>query len=260
MLKKTAFLVCFLSIAFSISTTILQAQVLRRSIGADGLVLDSRANPYRTVTLYVPTTLVSSYTLGLPTVPPPGPLSILGSDINGNMSWVDPVGLLPALPYNNIWVGSILNVPTAFPPTVPGAILILNGSSSPTWSTVLPSSTSVSISQLTTGTLQSGVTFNVGGGSTIVSTGGTIIANNLNGAGSGKYAGNVPIPFNSVTLSIPYAAIQANCMVSLNINDQNLPGVAVYLSSITPGVGFDVSFSANYPTTTGVVTYLVINP
>jgi len=259
--KKRPFLFCILLIVLTIGGIgDIYAQTLSRLLGADGLVLDSHALPYRALTLYVPATLITSYSLALPPSSPPGPLSILGSDVNGMMSWVDPIGLLPALPHNNIWVGSSVNVATAYAPTVPGAILTLNGSLAPTWSTVIPSSTTVSVSQLTSGTLQPGVTFNVGPGSTVVPNGGTNIANNLNGAGVGKFAGNVAIPQNALSLFIPYLGITAGCAVNLNINDPNLPGVAVYIQSITPGVGFNVSFSANYPTTTGVVTYLVINP
>lgn len=239
----------------------MNAQPLTRQLGADGLVIDARATPYRAVTLYTPTTLTFSYSLAWPNTPPPGPLSTLVSDVNGNMQWsASGTATLPPLPPNNIWVGNASSVAMPYAPTVPGAFLTLNGSSTPTWSTSLPIGTTLSISQLTTGTLQPGVTFNVGGGSTIVSTGGTIIANNLNGAGPGKYAGNTPIPQNAISMNIPYPGIQAGCAVSLNINDPNLPGVSVYLQTITPGVGFTVDFSASYPTTTGIVTYLVINP
>jgi hypothetical protein len=147
-----------------------------------------------------------------------------------------------------------------YAPTVPGAILTLNGSNTPTWSTIIPSNTTISVSQITTGTLQTGVTFNVGTGSTIISTGGTNIANNLNGAGPGNYAGTVAIPQNALNLSIPYAGIQSASAVQVNIIDPSLPGVAVYVTQITPGTGFLVSFSASYPSTTGKVFYTVINP
>ena len=260
MLEKIKYFLCILSIALSIgAATTLHAQ--QRLLGASGLVLDSRSQPIKSITIDVPTTLSISYPLHLPSVPPTGPLSVLASDVNGVMVWTSSgTAALPALPPGNIWVGNASSVAMPYAPTVPGAIMTLNGSSLPTWSTSLPSNTTMSVSQLTTGTLQSGVTFNVGSGSKIVSTGGTNIANSLNGAGTGKYSGNVSIPQNTVLMTIPYPAILSGAAVILNINDPDLPGVSVYLQNITPGTGFTVAFSASYPTTTGIVTYLVINP
>jgi hypothetical protein len=260
MLEKSKYFLCILSIAFSIGSN-LHAQTLSRVLGGDGIAIDSRSQPYRAVTLYVPQILTGSYSLSLPSTPPTGPLSLLASDVNGNMSWTTSgTGTLPPLPPNNIWVGNSLSVAMPYAPTVAGAMLTLNNSLAPTWSTSIPPNITISVSQLTTGTLQSGVTFNVGNNSTIVSTGGTIIANNLNGAGNGKYAGNASIPLNAISLNIPYPGIQSGCAVSIIINDPNLPGVAVFLNSVMPGVGFKVDFSAPYPTNTGVVTYIVVNP
>lgn len=262
MLEKTKYFLCVLSIAFSIgAASVVHAQTLTRMFGADALVIDARATPYRAVTLYTPTTLSSSYSLAFPNTPPPGPLSTLASDANGIMQWVaGGASSLPPLPPNNIWVGNSLSVATPYAPTVPGAVMTLNGSNTPTWSTVIPSNTTISASQLTSGTLQSGVTINVGPGSTITPTGGTNTANGLNGAGPGNYAGTVVIPQNALTLSIPYTGIQNGSSVQVNIIDPGLPGVAAYVTQITSGTGFTVAFSASYPTTTGKVFYTVINP
>ena len=262
MLEKTKYFLCMLFIAFSIGVTSnLYAQLVPRLLGAAGLVLDSRSTPYKAITIDVPTTLTVSYPLHLPTVPPSGPLSMLASDVNGVMVWTaSGTASLPPLPPGNIWVGNALSVAMPYAPTVPGAVMTLNGSSTPTWSTVIPSNTTISVSQLTTGTLQSGVTFNVGTGSTINVTGGTNTSNNLVGAGPGNYAGTVAIPQNAVSLAIPYTPIQAGSSVMVNIIDPGLPGVAIYLASITPGTGFSVVFSAPYPTNTGKVSYHIVNP
>ncbi len=261
MLEKTKYLFCILSIALSIgAVSNLQAQQ-PRLFGAAGLVLDARSTPYRAVTIDVPTGLSVSYSLHLPGSGPTGPLSVLASDVNGNMVWTaSGTASLPPLPPGNIWVGNASSVAMPYAPTVPGAILVLSGSSTPTWSTVIPSNTTISASQLTSGTLQSGVTINVGPGSTINPTGGTNTANNLNGAGPGNYAGAVLIPQNALTLAIAYSGIQNGSSVQVNIIDPGLPGVAAYVTQINPGTGFMVSFSASYPTTTGKVFYTVVNP
>lgn len=261
MFEKTKYFLCTLFIALCIGVTSnLYAQIEPRLLGAAGLVLDSRTQPYRAITIDVPTTLTLSYPLHLPVVPPPGPFSILGSDVNGAMSWISGTGLLPGLPPNNIWVGNSLGVAVPYAPTVPGAVLILSPSSTPTWSNVIPLNTTISVSQLTTGTLQSGVTINVGPGSTINPAGGTVTSNNIIGAGPGNFAGTIVIPQNSLTLSIPYTPIQSGAAIQISIIDPSLPGVAVYVTQITPGTGFTVSFSASYPTTTGKVFYTIINP
>lgn len=262
MLEKTKYFLCVLSIAFSIgAASVVHAQTFTRLFGADGFVIDSRATPYRAITLYTPTTLTSSYSLAFPNTPPPGPSSMLVSDANGIMQWTaGGAASLPPLPPNNIWVGNALSVATPYAPTVPGAILALNGSSTPTWTTTIPSNTTLSVSQLTTGTLQPTVVFNVGTGSTINLTGGTNTSNNVVGAGPGNFAGKLAIPQNAITLAIPYTPIQAGASITLSIVDPGPAGVNIYVQSITPGTGLTVVFSAAYPTSTGQVSYHIINP
>jgi hypothetical protein len=260
MFEKSKLYLCVLVIVFStLLTSSLHAQ-LTRLLGAGGLVLDSRSQPYLAVTIFAPQTLTTSYSLAFPPVPPNGALSFLASDANGIMSWNGSIPL-PPLPKGNIWVGNAIGVATPYAPTTPGSILTLDALGNPSWSTSLPSSSTLSVSQLTTGTLQPGVTFNVGTNSIVTTTGGTIAANNLNGAGVGNYAGNVPIPINASGMNIAYSGVKPGASVTLTLSDPNGGGVSVYLVSITPGVGFSVAFSvAHYFTNTGVISYIVINP
>jgi hypothetical protein len=146
----------------------------------------------------------------------------------------------------------------------PGTVQILThpggAAVAPTWSSSIPSPITISVSQLTTGTLQPGVTFNVGAGSTIVPTGGTNTANNVVGAGPNKFSGSVAIPMGTVNQSIPFTGLVAGASVVATIEDPNLPGVLVWITSKTAGVGFNLTYSAAYPTATGVLHYTVINP
>ena len=229
-----------------------------RTIGAGALQLDNRANPIKTVTIASPTALAATYVLQLPLTPPPAASSVLESDATGQLSWAS--SRLPPLPAGNIWVGDATNTAVPYAPTVPGAIFVLSPGNTPAWSTVIPSSTTISISQLTSGTTQPGVIINVGPSSTIQPAGGTIIANGLNGAGPGKYSGAVAIPLNAVNMNVTFTGIQAGAAIVLNICDPGVPGVAPFLENITPGAGFKVDFSAAYPTTTGILNYVVTNP
>ena len=88
---------------------------------------------------------------------------------------------------------------------------------------------------------------------------GVVIANGLIGTGANKYSGTVVIAKNTLTMNIPYAAITANSNVILTVKDPSGQTDAVSVSIITPGVGFAVEFAGYYPTSTGVLNYLVIN-
>jgi hypothetical protein len=231
-----------------------------RTFGAGAFQFDNRSTPLQTILLFAPTTLSASYTLTLPSAPPSGLLNVLVSDANGQMSWSGLANLLPPLPPGNIWVGNASSVATPYAPTGPGAVLTLDNTNRPVWSTIIPSATTISASQITSGTIQPGVTINVGPTSTIQSTGGTITANSLNGSGIGKYSGAIAIPANASGMSIAYTGIQAGATVLVNITDPALPGVLVFVQTVTPGNGFSVVFSALYPGSTGVLNYTVINP
>lgn len=152
-------------------------------------------------------------------------------------------------------VTSLDNPGTAQILTHPGGAAV-----APVWSSSIPSQITMSVTQLTSGTLQPGVTINAGPGSTITTTGGTITANNLSGAGTNKYAGSVAIPLNATSQNIMYTGIQAGAAVNVSIEDPSLPGFLVWVTNINPGAGFQATYSAAYPTTTGVLHYIVVNP
>jgi len=230
-----------------------------RVFGAGALQLDNNTSPIRTIVLQAPLSLTNNYRLWLPSLPPSSSINVLVSDINGQMSWASSLPL-PSLPVGNIWVGDNASVATPFAPIGPGAVLTLDAANKPSWSYAIPAATTITVSQLTSGTLQPGVVLSVGPGATIENTGGTIVANSLNGAGAGKYSGSIPIPLDALNLTILYSSIQNESSVVVTIKDPGLPGVQAFVENITPGVGFKVVFSAMYPTATGVLSYSVVNP
>ncbi len=248
-------------LSLALESTNSYSQANQRVFGAGGLSLDNRTTPLKTITLTAPLSLTSTYTLQLPNVPPPGPISTLTSDGEGNMFWASGTALLPSLPDGNIWVGNNMNVATPYAPTVAGAIMTLDASNRPSWSSSIPSTTTISASQITTGTIQPGVTITVGNGGTIIATtGGNVTANNIAGAGANKYAGAVVIPQNAIGLEIPFSGLLSGAAVQFSVNDPSVPGIIAFMDNMTPGGGFHVSFSAAYPTTTGTLTYIVVNP
>ncbi len=216
----------------------------------------------KTLTWDLTSPISSSYNLHFPNTPPSNPTNFLMTDANGNMSWAS--SALPALAPGNIWVGNAMSVATPLPPTVAGAVLSLDNSLQPAWTTVLPSSTTVSATQITSGTLPPGTTINAGPGSTIQPTGGTINANLLSGSGPGKYSGKLIIPTGANHIDIAYALISALSSVTVSVFDPQgmiFGFVGAQISQINPGVGFTVIFSADYPNSgTGQLHYTVANP
>jgi hypothetical protein len=232
----------------------------QRALGIGALMLDNGTQPMRTITIDVPPSLLINYSLHLPPAPPPLSANILKSDAQGNLYWSDTTMPLPPLAQGNLWIGDATGMPMAFAPTGAGAILTIDGSNMPVWSYAVPDNTTLSVAQLTSGTLEPGVTLTVGAGSVIEPTDGTITANSLNGAGIGKYTGTISIPQDALMMSVSFPTIAAGATVLLNISDQNLPGVLPFLQAINAGSGFDVVFSAQYPTSTGSLVYTIINP
>lgn len=240
----------------------------QRAIGARKLVLDN--NAAKTVTLATATApMTNSYELKLPAPGPPYPKSFLVSDENGVMRWLDeseitPPGL-PALPQGNIWVGNAGSVATPLAPGVIGSFMVIGAGGTPSWSTVLPPTITVSAAQITSGTLPPGTNIVVGNGSSITASGtGSIVANGLGGAGIGKFSGKIMIPTNANFLDVVYANIQAGSAVNVMVNDPNAQifgYVSVQVESITPGVGFRVIFAAGYPPSgTGQLHWTVVDP
>src|SRR5690348_14146319 len=109
------------------------AQTPTRRIGASAFQVDDGTYLRKTVTLDITTPLTSNYSLHLPSVAPPSVVNYLVSDFNGNMSWSN--SNLPLLSQGNIWYGNISSVATPLAPTVAGAILSLDNSLMPKWTT-----------------------------------------------------------------------------------------------------------------------------
>lgn len=227
----------------------------QRAIGARELRLDNNGN---TVGIAVTPGLQSSYTLHLPSVPPSLGANYFRIDQSGNLTWTD--NTLPPLAPGNIWVGNSSSVATPLSPDTAGAILMLDGSLQPVWSTMLPAAITVPASQLSSGTLQPGTTIMVGNGASVQPAGsGMIIANGLTGSGLNKFSGTVAIPLNAITLNIPYSDILATSIVLVSVVDPSGQTVQVSVTGVSAGVGFTVMLSGFYPTTTGILNYLVIN-
>ncbi len=234
--------------------------IAQRSMGAQQFIFDDNRVPLRTLTIDVTAPMTASYTLHLPAIPPSGIMNFLASDASGNMSWQP--NTLPSLPQNNIWVGNAANVATPYAPTVAGAVFVLGPGLTPTWSTTIPSATTISFSQITSG-VNTGQNLQVGGGSTIQPIGGgTVVSNSLIGAGPGKFSGAVTIPLNASTVAVSFPGITASSSVVVTVLDPNASQgtVAATVQSITAGVGFTVFFAADYPRATGLLHYTVVNP
>lgn len=116
-----------------------------------------------------------------------------------------------------------------------------------------------------------GQTLEVGDGSTLKPTeGGIIEANKLGGAtvsvdaNSDSYAGRVKIPAGAATLQVrlnPLVGCSPNSSVTVAQFDQagNEFLVGTMVTDIATD-SFTVKFSAGYPTATGFLTYLIVNP
>ena len=240
----------------------IDAQTLPRTFGARAYLIDDGTGSGKTLTWDVASPLNLSYKLHFPSAPPLNATNFLVSDASGNLSWA--FNTLPPLAPGNIWYGNALSVATPLAPSVPGAILSLNNSLMPVWTTILPQSVSVSASQITSGILPPGTTIDIGPGATVEPTGGTVNANLLSGSGAGKYSGKVNISTGASHLDITYLQITALSSVTVSVFDPQATTfgfVEAQVSQITPGSGFRVIFSADYPNSgTGELHYTVVNP
>lgn len=233
------------------------AQSGKRTFGASALSLDNGSNPLRTLTIDAPT-LTQSYVLHFPSAAPADPTyNVLVFDQAGVGSWSN--NPLPPLAAGAIWYGNAQGVATQLPAGPAGYILAIGANGLPYYTATLPASTSVAPSQITSGTLAPGTTINVAPGSSVVVNGGVVQSNQLVGSGPGKYSGSVPIPQNSLTMTIPYPGIIASSVVIVSIVDPSGQTDGVSVTNITPGGTFTVQFSGFYPTTTGQLNYCVIN-
>jgi hypothetical protein len=157
------------------------------------------------------------------------------------------------------------------PPSIPiaDAILATDPAGNLSWRNALPKSVTVGFDQITTGTNQ-GQTLDVGLGSILKHVAdGIVEANRVAGATTdgSSYAGRIPIKkgdtFMTVSLA-PSVGCTPNSSVTVSLMDKesktgagNL--VAVMVSDVDVNE-FTVKFSADYPSATGFLTYLVVNP
>jgi hypothetical protein len=240
----------------------IDAQTLPRTLGARAYLIDDGTGSGKTLTWDVAPPLILSYKLHFPSAPPLNTTNFLVSDANGNLAWA--FNTLPPLAPGNIWYGNTLSVATPLAPTVAGAILSLNNSLMPAWTTTIPASVTVSANQITSGTLPAGTIIDVGPGATVEPAGGTVNANLLSGTGPGKYSGKLSIPTGASHLDIPYTQISALSSVTVSVFDPQamiFGFVEAQVSVINPGIGFRVIFSADYPNSgTGELHYTVVNP
>ena len=155
-------------------------------------------------------------------------------------------------------------LPAVLQPT--DAILSVNSTGVMTWQTTLPGSVTMPFSQITTG-VNTGQNLQVGDTSFLHPVGtGIIMANKLSGSsqGGGSYAGRVPVPQGTTSLTVnlsPTVGCTPNSSVTVSQFDAT--GFSIIVGTMVTEIKqdkFTVQFSASYPTDTGFITYLVVNP
>lgn len=239
------------------------AQTLPRTFGARVLQLDDGTGSFNTISLMTDGPLVQSYWLKFPNYPPPTEQCYFVVDGFGNIDWSSSV-ILPNLSPGSIWYGNHVGNATELPPGPTGSMLVIDGSLMPSWTTVIPSPLTISASQITTGTIQPGVTIDVGLGGIVRPTGGKVVANELQGAGFGAFSGAIAIPTGADHVDVSYTGIKALSSVTVSVFDPQASTfgfVSAQISQITVGIGFRVILAANYPASgTGELHYVVVNP
>ncbi|MBK8910383.1 MAG: hypothetical protein IPM61_03560 [Chlorobi bacterium] len=73
----------------------------------------------------------------------------------------------------------------------------------------------------------------------------------------GGISGTVPIPFEATTLMVNNPLVTAGANVVISISDPSGQTITASVTSITPGVGFLVTFGGFYPTATGSLKYVI---
>lgn len=132
----------------------------------------------------------------------------------------------------------------------------------PNWVGFLTTNSPISFSQITSG-VNSGQNLTVGNGSVLQpGPGGIVRANELIGAGPGKFAGSIVIPNGATDMSVSVPSLAPGAVVILTTTDSDAPGIIATVTAKTPGVGFTAHFSNPYdnPTNSATLEYLVVNP
>ena len=155
-------------------------------------------------------------------------------------------------------------LPAALQPS--DALLSVNSAGVMSWQTALPPSVSLSFSQITSGVNKS-QNLQVGDSSNLHPIGtGIITANKLSGAtqGGSSYAGRVPIPMGTTSLTVNLSpAVGCTTGSSVTISQFDAQGYNIIVGTMLTAIAqdnFTVQFSASYPTDTGYLTYLIVNP
>jgi hypothetical protein len=155
-------------------------------------------------------------------------------------------------------------LPAALMPT--DAILSVNSIGVMSWQTALPPSVSTSFSQITSG-INTGQNLQVGDTSFLHPIGtGIIQANKLSGSSTGgsSYAGRVPVPQGTTSLTVNLApSVGCTPLSSINVSQFDSTGYSVIVGTMVTNIqkdAFTVQFSASYPTNSGFITYLIVNP
>ncbi len=146
------------------------------------------------------------------------------------------------------------------------AILSTDPTGQLTWQNILPPTVTVPFSQITSG-VNTNQNLQVGNNSRLNTTGnGVIDANALHGStvGGNSYAGRVAIPkgMTSITVSLP-ATVGCTPNSSVTISQFDSQGSNILVATMVTDIAtnnFTVQFSASYPTDSGFLTYIVINP
>lgn len=146
------------------------------------------------------------------------------------------------------------------------AILSVNSAGIMSWQNALPATVTISFSQITSG-VNNGQNLQVGDSSYLHPVGtGLINANKLSGSSQGgsSYAGRVPVPMGTTSLKVNLApSVGCQPTSSVTISQFDAQGYNIIVATMVTEIikdSFTVQFSASYPTDTGYVTYLVVNP
>jgi hypothetical protein len=146
------------------------------------------------------------------------------------------------------------------------AIMTVNSTGVMSWQNILPASVTVPFSQITSG-VNVGQNLQVGDTSILHPVGtGIIVANQLTGSSQGgsSYAGRVAVPMGTTSLTVnlsPSVGCTANSSVTVSqFDSQGFDIIIVPVITDITKDAFTVQFSASYPTNTGFLTYLIVNP
>jgi len=124
---------------------------------------------------------------------------------------------------------------------------------------ILPQNVVIPFDRIASGMNTTAVMAVSGSASLLPQNGGTVASNYLVGAGNNKYSGSVDIPENAVTMSIAYSGVTSTSVILVTIIDPEGQTAQAVVQGIEPGIGFTVTLSGFYPTTTGKLNYLIVN-